>query len=108
MRRKKNKWQSLRWNGQIFSRWFPFTVASVVSGLLAVQTFILPQGWPRCQRLQQELNRATREKERRTQHIQAMQHKIEQFRNRPQMMEHFIRDELGWVKPDELILHIEP
>ena len=92
------------------SKWLRFW--AIVNGALVVllvgAAVFGDRGVVRRERLAEELRRVEILNDQLQEHNQALRHEIEQLKHNPDYVESVIRDELGWVRPDEMVFIVPP
>lgn len=82
-------------------------LAVLVVTVVAVPTMILgPEGLSRHQRLRGQLDAQREENRRLARELLRLRTNVEQFRTDPRARERAVREELGWVRPDEIIVEV--
>ena len=82
-------------------------VAVVVAAGLAVYSVADAQGFRRYFRLQRELASMTERNQRTVDENRALLREIEGLRTDPKALERAAREELGFVKPGEVVINLE-
>ena len=83
-----------------------FTTSFVVSFGLLLQTFLQPQGWRQRSLLAANLVTLQSANSAMQERITRLRADIDALNHRAPAQEHVIRDELGWVRPGELIINL--
>lgn len=82
----------------------------VLSGLMAlstfVHTFLAHDGWSRRERVAADLARVRVEIDAGEARAKDLREQIEALRTRPEVQERVVRDELGYVRPNDLVLEL--
>jgi cell division protein FtsB len=73
---------------------------------IALHTFFDPTAWGQRKKLLQDLNHLQAQNTELTAHISDLRAQMEALKKRPDVQEHVIRDELGYVHPDDLIIDL--
>lgn len=81
-----------------------------VSGLVAlsifVHTFVAHDGWGRRERVAADLTRVQTEIDAGEARAHDLRAQIDALRNRPEVQERVVREELGYVKPVDVVLEL--
>ncbi len=88
------------------TRWVVLLVAVGVSAAVVLHTLLDSDGFGRREQVRADLEAlrgANRELEARGTHLRAQ---VKALRERPEVQERVLRDELGYVKPGEIVLEI--
>ena len=80
----------------------------IVCLTLVGHTLLSPNGWRRRSRLAQDLLTLTRENDALEERSAHLRQQIQSLKQRPEAQEHAVRDELGWVRPGDLVIHFGP
>ncbi len=75
----------------------------VLSVLAAVLLILRPEGLPRLRTLRTELSYVTRSNRTLRREIEDLRWQVRSLQNEPEAIERVARDELGLVRPDEII-----
>lgn len=70
-------------------------------------TLFASQGWPTRHRLATDLLRVCKDNDDTEERISVLRRDVEALGSRWQVQEQAVRDVLGWVKPGDLIIHLE-
>ena len=81
--------------------------AVVVAAALAVYSVVDAQGFRRYFRLQREVASMTDRNQRTVEENRALLREIEGLRTDPKALERAAREELGFVKPGEVVINLE-
>jgi len=88
-------------------RWL-LPLALILGAVVAVPILILgDEGLPRYRRLRYELEDARSQNRRLRHEIEGLREEIQALRTEPTALEHIARDELGMIKPDEVIFQFQ-
>lgn len=83
----------------------------MVVGVLCLAVFghtmVEPNGWRRRSRLAQDLFTLKAENDATEERLVALRSEISALSNRPDVQEHAVRDELGYVRPSDLVLSFD-
>lgn len=83
-----------------------FIIAAVFSTLMLFQTLLVSDGWSDRQSLRQDLTSVRTENAEIQLEVERLRLHIEALHRRPEVQEHVIRDELGYLKAGEMVLEI--
>jgi cell division protein FtsB len=78
----------------------------VMSAALLLHTLLSPDGWNRRQKARADLGTLRTENSRLESEVQRLRAQIEALRVREEVQERVIRDELGYVRPDDVNLEV--
>lgn len=79
-------------------------IALLAATLVGVPTMILSdEGWPRYQRLSQEVTVIKEQNERLRREVEALSRQVKVLRNDPREVGRIARDELGYLRPGEVV-----
>jgi cell division protein FtsB len=78
----------------------------VMSAALMLHTLLSPDGWNRRQKARADLETLRTENGRLEGEVQRLRAQIEALRNREEVQERVIRDELGYVRPGDVNLEV--
>ncbi len=82
-------------------------LAVLVVTVVAVPAMTLgPDGLSRHRRLRGQLDAQREENHRLVRELHRLRTDVEQFRRDPRARERAVREELGWVRPDEMIVEV--
>ncbi len=73
---------------------------------LLLHTLLDPDGWTRRQKIRTDLEELHAENTRLEQLVGELREEIKALRTRDEVQERVVRDELGFVKPDEVVLEL--
>ena len=76
------------------------------STALLLHTMLDPDGWTRRQRIQSDLEDLRDENARLEARVGELRDEIKALRTREEVQERVVRDELGFVKPNEVVLEL--
>jgi cell division protein FtsB len=76
------------------------------STALVLHTLLDPDGWTRRQRIQTDLEELRAENARLERVVGELRAEIKALRTRQEVQERVVRDELGFVKPNEVVLEL--
>ena len=79
----------------------------LLSAALVLHTLFDPEGWSRRQKARADLEVLKKENARLETEVQGLRSQIDALRNREEVQESVIRDELGYVRPGEVNLEVE-
>lgn len=79
-------------------------VATALSAALTVETIRGPEGWPRRAALTLEVDNVGRDIAALEAQVRALQRQIVAERERPEVQEDLVRDLLGYVRPQDVVL----
>jgi cell division protein FtsB len=82
-----------------------FATSFVVGFALLLQTFLQPQSWRQRSLLAADLVTLQSANGAMQERINGLRADIDALNHSPRAQEHVIRDELGWVRPGELIIN---
>ena len=81
--------------------------ALLVIAVIGVPVMVLgPNGLPRHRRLAAQLNAQREENRRLTHQVVQLQAELDAFENDSRARERAVREELGWVRPDEIVVEV--
>ena len=83
-----------------------FIIILVFSSLILLQTLLVSDGWSDRRTLWQDLRAVRTENAEINQEVERLRLELEALHRRPEVQEHVIRDELGYIKPGEIVLEI--
>lgn len=83
-------------------------IAFAGSLLLVLHTLLTSGSWQTRARLRTELASLTSRNHAAEQRIEALEHQIQAMRDRPDVQERVVRQELGLVRADELVIELTP
>jgi len=83
-----------------------FIIAVVFSALMLFQTLLVSDGWSDRRSLRQDLTSVRTENTEIKLEVERLRLHIEALHRRPEVQEHVIRDELGYLKAGEIVLEI--
>lgn len=79
----------------------------LVLAVIGVPVMVLgPQGLPRHRRMGAQLSAQREENRRLTRQVLQLQAELEAFERDPRARERAVREELGWVRPDEIVVEV--
>lgn len=84
-------------------------ILSIVASLSAAvlfHTLFISKGWSDRKKLRNDLAAVTAENQEIQLEIEKLRTQIDAIRRRPKVQERVIRDELGFIKPQEIILEL--
>lgn len=84
-------------------------VPALLLGIAVVGVPVLvlgPNGLPRHRRLAAQLHAQREENRRLAREVLQLQAELEAFEHDPRARERAVREELGWVRPDEIIIEV--
>ncbi len=76
------------------------------SAVLVLHTLLDPDGWTRRQKVQADLEELRAENARLEKTVARLRAEIKALRTREDVQERVVRDELGFVKPNEVVLEL--
>ena len=82
-------------------------VALAVAAGLALVSLVDAHGFRRYFRMQRQLEEAVERNRRLAKQNEALKREIEGLRSDPEMWERAVREELGFIKPDEIVINLE-
>lgn len=77
------------------------------TAMVFVHTFLAADGWSRRQRVRRDLTAVEGEIAADEARAAELRAQIEALRSRPEVQERIVRDELGYVRPADLVLELE-
>ena len=81
--------------------------ALLVSALIGVPVMVLgPNGLPRHRRLAAQLHAQLEENRRLARQVLQLQAELDALEHDPRARERAVREELGWVRPDEIVVEV--
>jgi cell division protein FtsB len=86
--------------------WIWIGLSLLASAAVVVHTIAASDGWQRMQHLQAELSSVKQQNEALRERARKMHQRINGLRERPDVQARAIRDELGYVGPNELIVDV--
>jgi cell division protein FtsB len=79
----------------------------LLTAVVGVPVMVLgPAGLPRHRRLAAQLNAQREENRRLARQVIQLQAELDAFEHDPRARENAVREELGWVRPDEIIIEV--
>jgi cell division protein FtsB len=79
----------------------------LASAVIGVAIMVLgPNGLPRHRRLAAQLHAQLEENRRLARQVQALQAELDALERDPRARERAVREELGWVRPDEIVVEV--
>ena len=81
-------------------------VLLALSAALLLHTLLDPDGWTRRQAIQTDLDELRAENVRLEEQVSDLREEIKALRTRKEVQERVVRDELGFVKPNEVVLEL--
>lgn len=82
-------------------------LAVLVATLIAVPVMVLgANGMPRHRRLAAQLDAQQQENRRLARELLTLRAELDAFSNDPRARERAVRESIGWVRPDELIVEV--
>ena len=81
-------------------------VSLVVSVLVTVNTFLESEGWVRRRAVLRDLNVIETDIAETSAKVKELQARIKAQKTRLDVQEHIVRDELGYVRPGEIVLDL--
>jgi cell division protein FtsB len=91
----------MRW-----ARWIVALAILVLSAGVVLHTLFDADGWTRRQKISGDLEAVRADNARLESENEALRSEIRALRERPEVQERIVRDELGYVRPGELVLEI--
>ena len=79
-------------------------VLTILSLLLLYGIFLSPRGIQAYRHLQEQVNQLTANRNKLTQENQQLLRKIRALRSNPDAQERLVKQELGWVREDEIVI----
>lgn len=81
--------------------------AILVLAVVGVPVMVLGnEGLPRYRRLQAQLDAQREENRRLAREVQQLEAALDAFNRDPRARERAVREELGWVRPDEIVVEV--
>lgn len=81
-------------------------IAIVIAGIALASSLLAADGYPRLRRLEAEVSRLNAERERLQREVSALHDQIAALKSGGKYRQKAIRDELGFVRDDELIVEL--
>lgn len=82
-----------------------FFLTAAASSLMVAHTLVDPNGWERRSALAADLVRLSSENAAMEEQVTVLRSQVQALRDRACVQEHAVRDELGWVRPSDLVIH---
>ncbi len=80
----------------------------LLSAAAVVHTVFFSDGWEKRQGLKAEVATRISANESQQSEVNRLRERIQAVRERPEVQERIVRDKLGFVRPDEMILEMNP
>jgi cell division protein FtsB len=80
----------------------------VLSFSAVVYTVFISEGWEKRESLKQEVATRNFENDAAQKEVEKLRERIQAIRERPDVQERLVRDKAGFVRPDEVILEMNP
>jgi cell division protein FtsB len=87
-------------------RWVVALAILVLSAGVVMHTLLDADGWTRREKVGGDLEAARAENARLESENESLRSEIRSLRDRPEVQERVVRDELGYVRPGELVLEL--
>ena len=82
--------------------------AAMIALAIVLHTFFAPDGWQQRQKVRDDLKQLKNENLQLETQITTLKQEIRALRTNPKYQERTIRNELGYVKKDDIILELSP
>jgi len=82
-------------------------VLSAFSLGLIIHTLFISDAWDRRQNLHQDLDALVEQNQAAEDEIKSLRSQIDAVRRRPEVQERIVRDELGYIRPGEIIVELD-
>ena len=89
------------------SRWLLMLSVTVLCLAGLAHTMLASDGWSRHSRLARDLYALRAENDATEEHLQTLRNQIDALNGRREVQEHVIRDELGYVRPGDLVINFD-
>mgnify|MGYP006161713793 FL=1 len=80
----------------------------ILSFSAVVYTVFISEGWEKRESLKQEVATRSFENDAAQKEVERLRERIQAIRERPDVQERLVRDKAGFVRPDEVILEMNP
>ena len=80
----------------------------ILSFSAVVYTVFISEGWEKRESLQQEVATRNFENDADQKEVEKLRERIQAIRERPDVQERLVRDKAGYVRPNEVILEMNP
>ena len=80
----------------------------ILSFSAVVYTVFISEGWEKRESLQQEVATRNFENNAAQKEVEKLRERIQAIRERPDVQERLVRDKAGYVRPNEVILEMNP
>lgn len=80
----------------------------ILSFSAVVYTVFISEGWEKRESLQQEVATRNFENDAAQKEVEKLRERIQAIRERPDVQERLVRDKAGYVRPNEVILEMNP
>ena len=80
----------------------------VLSICAVVHTIFFSEGWTKRESLQKEVAERVVENDAAATEVKKVRNRIQAIRERPEVQERLVRDKVGFLRPDEVILEMNP
>lgn len=80
----------------------------ILSFSAVVYTVFISEGWEKRESLQQEVATRSFENDAAQKEVEKLRERIQAIRERPDVQERLVRDKAGYVRPNEVILEMNP
>ncbi|MDP7037982.1 MAG: septum formation initiator family protein [Myxococcota bacterium] len=82
--------------------------AAIIALAIVVHTFFAPDGWQQRQKVRDDLKQLKDENRQLETQIETLKQEVSALRTSPKYQERTIRNELGYVKKEDIILELSP